>query len=118
MAKERRHLYPNERLRLIHMGSANISGNYRIPILLHSFSLMFRFGKVLSLRADDHKAHVQWFQHGYQTVMGEVAHPQELFLTSSCTDIDLKDVVDVPSVKKLTPGTRPDNLVPNEFFYS
>lgn len=50
--------------------------------------------------------------------MGEIAHPQELFLTNNCSDIALSAVIDIPIVKRLAPGRRPDSLEPNVFFYS
>lgn len=62
-------------------------------------------------------AHVQWFHHGYQTYMEELAHPQELFLTDLCGDVDLVCVLDKATVKKYEPGTRPRRLRANIWYY-
>ena len=37
-----------------------------------------RFAKILSIAADENSAHVQWFHHGQQTILGDFAHPQEV----------------------------------------
>lgn len=67
---------------------------------------------------EDLTAHIQWFQHGRKTVMEDLAHPQELFVTDLCDDLALVSVVGKANVKKLPPGERPPRLDYNEFFYS
>ncbi|CAD6446882.1 2a07e0bb-aba2-48ba-8c20-010d0c54fb6d [Sclerotinia trifoliorum] len=37
-------------------------------------------------------AHVRYFKHGYETIIGEIASPRELFLTSECANISMCEV--------------------------
>jgi DNA (cytosine-5)-methyltransferase 1 len=46
-------------------------------------------------------AHVQWFQHGTATDLGELASPNELFLTFECNDIGLSTIQEVVQVNKV-----------------
>ncbi|TDL19401.1 S-adenosyl-L-methionine-dependent methyltransferase [Rickenella mellea] len=78
----------------------------------------FWFGKIISIRSDDCSAHVQWFQHGKMTMLEELAHPQELFITDICQDVKLSTVVGKAKVVKYLPGIRPPRLVHDTFFYS
>lgn len=77
-----------------------------------------RFGKVLSIRRNSSKAHVQWFYHGCKTVLEELAHPQELFLSDECQSIDLKQILTSCEVRKVKAGERPTSMRHHEFFYS
>ncbi|KAF9566963.1 S-adenosyl-L-methionine-dependent methyltransferase [Agrocybe pediades] len=53
----------------------------------------FWFGRLLYIAAEQGDMHLQWFEHGSQTVMGELAHRQELFLLNVCGDHAIKDIV-------------------------
>ncbi|KAH8119729.1 S-adenosyl-L-methionine-dependent methyltransferase [Phellopilus nigrolimitatus] len=79
---------------------------------------LFWFAKILAIKRDTEVAHVQWFEHGCKTILEELAHPQELYLTSLCDDIPLAAVLARCQCCKLTPGERPVTLVHEEFFYS
>ena len=50
-----------------------------------------RIGTIKFLFEDDDEklAHIQWFEHGSQTVLGETASSQELFLLNKCDLIPL-----------------------------
>ncbi|KAJ8062778.1 hypothetical protein OCU04_008035 [Sclerotinia nivalis] len=37
-------------------------------------------------------AHVRYFKHGLETIIGEIASPRELFLTSECANISMYEV--------------------------
>ena len=62
--------------------------------------------------------HVHWFQHGRNTVLGDLSNPQELFLTGLCGEVDLTCVVGKANVQYLPPGERPKKLDFKKFFYS
>ncbi|KLO20160.1 S-adenosyl-L-methionine-dependent methyltransferase [Schizopora paradoxa] len=82
---------------------------------------LFWFAKVLSIRREDNTFHGQWFEHGSQTVLEELAHPQELFLTNLCDDIKLSAILSHCICRRLPPGERPrPQKVEDEtkFFYS
>jgi DNA (cytosine-5)-methyltransferase 1 len=53
-----------------------------------------RFGKIMYIIMENQVAHVQWFNHGSQTLIRELAHPQELFLSNDCGQVNLNDIVD------------------------
>lgn len=38
----------------------------------------------MTIDIDQQTLHIQWYNHGSSTVMGELAHPQELFLQALC----------------------------------
>jgi len=46
----------------------------------------YRFGRFLYAAPGNQadQVHLQWFEHGSQKVLGELAQPQELFLTNLC----------------------------------
>ncbi|KAL5519396.1 hypothetical protein ACEPAH_1079 [Sanghuangporus vaninii] len=50
---------------------------------------LFWFGRILSIKRDTRSAHVQWLQHASKTILEELAHSQELFLTDTCGDVEL-----------------------------
>lgn len=70
------------------------------------------------MRSDDNTAHVRWFQHGCQTFLQELAHPQELFLTPLCDDIPLISILAKWPCRRLRPGERPSSLKHADLFYS
>ena len=51
-----------------------------------------RFGRIHYIVMHNHTFHVEWFYHGSQTIMDEVAHPQELFLSNQCGFASLHEV--------------------------
>lgn len=76
-----------------------------------------RFGRILSIRINDKTAHVQWFHHGCQTILQELANPQELYLSPSCGEVELAHVVGKAKVKKYDLGLRPKRFRHDEYFY-
>ncbi|KIM47705.1 hypothetical protein M413DRAFT_15837 [Hebeloma cylindrosporum] len=73
----------------------------------------FWFGKIMYIIMENQVAHVQWFNHGSQTVIRELAHPQELFLSNDCGQVNLHDIVDKVTVHM---GTQASPLQPEEYF--
>ncbi len=63
---------------------------------------------------DNQVAHIQWFNHGSQTFIGELAHPQELFLADQCGDIPLKDIFGKATVH-ISPNSLPLDK-PDDYF--
>ncbi|KAJ6513941.1 S-adenosyl-L-methionine-dependent methyltransferase [Mycena vitilis] len=47
----------------------------------------FWFARIVFFDVDSNRVHVQWLEHGSQIILGEFAHPQELFLTLLCDDV-------------------------------
>ncbi|KDR85517.1 hypothetical protein GALMADRAFT_218616 [Galerina marginata CBS 339.88] len=53
----------------------------------------FWFARIMYIIIDSQKVHLQWFHHGSQTIMSELAHPQELFLSDLCGHESLHAIV-------------------------
>jgi hypothetical protein len=49
--------------------------------------------------------------------MEELAHPQELFLSTRCGNIPLQSILGKAKCRKINPRDRPDDLEYDEFFY-
>lgn len=78
------------------------------------FKLFVRFGKIMYIIMENQVAHVQWFNHGSQTIIQELAHPQELFLSNDCGQVNLHDIVDKVTVHMGPQGSLPSQ--PEEYF--
>ncbi len=81
-----------------------------------------RIGKVKSLFEEGREklCHVQWFEHGAQTVLRETASPQELFLLNECASNPLSAIlrkVSVLRVQNRTPAVQ-EGTDPSQFHYS
>ncbi|KIM26988.1 hypothetical protein M408DRAFT_25007 [Serendipita vermifera MAFF 305830] len=70
-----------------------------------------------------HWAHVQWFDHGTMTDLGELAAPNELFETYNCSDIGLATIkkhISIQFVKcdssKTIPTAHTEGLGDDQFF--
>ncbi len=65
-----------------------------------------RIGKVKSLFEEGREklCHVQWFEHGAQTVLRETASPQELFLLNECASNPLSAILRKVSVLRCRTG--------------
>jgi len=61
----------------------------------------------------DQTFHVEWFYHGSQTITEEVAHPQELFLSSQC---GLASLHEIAGKVKLSYFAESDKVKPEDFF--
>lgn len=57
--------------------------------------------------------HVEWFYHGSQTIMDEVAHPQELFLSNECGFPGLHEIAGKVNVVYFAD---PEKVKPSEYF--
>ncbi|KAJ7687355.1 S-adenosyl-L-methionine-dependent methyltransferase [Mycena rosella] len=44
----------------------------------------FWLARLIYFNSDTQMAHIQWLEHGSQIILGEMAHPQELFLNVLC----------------------------------
>ncbi|KAJ3787693.1 S-adenosyl-L-methionine-dependent methyltransferase [Lentinula aff. detonsa] len=58
-----------------------------------SFEDFFWFARIINIDIDLRAVHVQWFSHGNTTAMGELSHPQELFLEALCGPVAFESVV-------------------------
>ena len=72
-----------------------------------------RFGRIHYILMNNQTFHVEWFYHGAQTVMGEVAHPQELFLGNQCGFASLHEIA---GKVKLNYFPESDKVKTDEFF--
>lgn len=48
--------------------------------------------------------HLRWFSHGSQTILGETANPQALFLLDQCDDNPVEAILQKISVRQLGIG--------------
>ncbi|KAF8913180.1 S-adenosyl-L-methionine-dependent methyltransferase [Gymnopilus junonius] len=53
----------------------------------------FWFARIIYIMIETQTVHVQWFNHGSETVIGELANPQELFLSELCGHESLHGIV-------------------------
>ncbi|KAJ3915519.1 hypothetical protein F5877DRAFT_81752 [Lentinula edodes] len=58
-----------------------------------SFEDFFWFARIINIDLDLRVVHVQWYNHGNATAMGELSHPQELFLQALCGPVALESIV-------------------------
>ncbi|KAK0233815.1 S-adenosyl-L-methionine-dependent methyltransferase [Armillaria fumosa] len=72
----------------------------------------FWFARVLFIDFESETAHVLWYDHGSNTILEELAHPQELFLLDHCTSIPLVSICGTVKVHH-----SPEGLVPSSDFY-
>ena len=62
---------------------------------------------------NNQQVHVQWLYHSSHTIMDEVSHPQELFLSHECGNESLQKIV---GKAKLSYLVGPDDVKLDEFF--
>ncbi|TFK42046.1 S-adenosyl-L-methionine-dependent methyltransferase [Crucibulum laeve] len=73
----------------------------------------FWFAKILYIKGD--RAHVQWLEHGQQTMLEELGHRQELFLNELCGFVPLSTIVAKVKVHEIPP---PGFVAPpDDYFY-
>ncbi|KAG7452102.1 S-adenosyl-L-methionine-dependent methyltransferase [Guyanagaster necrorhizus] len=72
----------------------------------------FWFARVLFIDFESEMAHVLWYDHGSNTVLEELAHPQELFILDLCTSIPLLSICGTVKVHRW-----PKEPVPLSDFY-
>ena len=69
------------------------------------------------IHGDDYDLHIQWFNHGSTTLLGELAHPQELFLDYLCQDISYDTLAGTVTVDMFA-GQCPEDYIcsPENYF--
>lgn len=60
--------------------------------------------------------HIHWLEHGSQTVLEELAHPQELFYNDTCTNIPFELIVGKVHVHEVARGQPKPRLKPEDYF--
>jgi len=76
-------------------------------------NLWSRFGRIHYITMNNQTVHVQWFYHGSQTIMDEVAQPQELFLSNQCGYPRLHEIA---GKVRLAYFVEPEKLKADEYF--
>ncbi|KAF9469584.1 S-adenosyl-L-methionine-dependent methyltransferase [Collybia nuda] len=76
----------------------------------------FWFAKIIYIDAEIGKAHVHWLEHGSNTFLGELAHPQELFYDDTCTHVVFELIVGKVNVHEVTQGRAQPAIGPDDFF--
>ena len=61
--------------------------------------------------------HVQWYQHSSKTILQELGHTQELFLTNACDTQSLKHIVGKVNVHYIKPDQSLADVKPHDYFY-
>ncbi|KAF9011170.1 hypothetical protein BDQ17DRAFT_1233710 [Cyathus striatus] len=96
-------------------------GNFEEPILPKSLPDIpehatlpdyFWFAKIIHIKLEEAKAHIQWLEHGKQIILAELANPQELFLNDLCNDIDLRSIIG-----KVTVHERPKHEIGHDEYF-
>ncbi|THV06517.1 S-adenosyl-L-methionine-dependent methyltransferase [Dendrothele bispora CBS 962.96] len=96
-----------------------------VPMLPHlsdipedaSIADYFWFGKIIFIDITSEIAHIQWFNHGSQIVLGELAHPQELFLQELCDPIALETICGKVVVHETRKEKDWISIPSDEYFY-
>ncbi|KAF9270841.1 S-adenosyl-L-methionine-dependent methyltransferase [Marasmius fiardii PR-910] len=79
----------------------------------HILADHFWFAKIVYIK-DDKKVHVRWFNHGSHFDIGELAHPYELYLDSTCGDIPLTVLAGKIHVHYMISSA--NEIPPNQFY--
>lgn len=61
--------------------------------------------------------HVEWFEHSTKTAMEQLGHPQELFLTNTCSTVEFDLIVGKVLVQFVNPSKDMPVVGPYNFFY-
>lgn len=77
---------------------------------------MYRFAKIVYLDIETSTVHIHWLEHGSQTFLEELAHPQELFYNDTCTSIPFELIVGKVNVHEVIRGQPKPTLQPEEYF--
>lgn len=54
---------------------------------------LFWFARIIWISHTNMMYHLQWYNHGSQIMLGELAHPQEIFLANQCEEKELETIV-------------------------
>ncbi|KAI0041890.1 hypothetical protein FA95DRAFT_636925 [Auriscalpium vulgare] len=75
----------------------------------------FWFAKIISIKREHSKFHIQWFEHSSRTFLGDMGNPRELFLTFLCQDLSFDVVVGKIRVTRVDDDNVPEDL--DGYFY-
>ncbi|KAF7307248.1 Mitogen-activated protein kinase [Mycena indigotica] len=68
----------------------------------------FWFGRIVHFNSRDNFVHLRWLTHGSELLLGDMAHPQELYYTLLCEDLPASSIVAKIDVSN-TPHTKPNS---------
>ncbi|KAG1839477.1 S-adenosyl-L-methionine-dependent methyltransferase [Suillus tomentosus] len=77
----------------------------------------FWFGRIMYISDEFENVHVEWFEHSTKTAMEQLGHPQELFLTNTCSTVEFDLIVGKVSVQFVNPSKDMPVVGPYNFFY-
>ncbi|PCH37981.1 S-adenosyl-L-methionine-dependent methyltransferase [Wolfiporia cocos MD-104 SS10] len=63
----------------------------QIPIT-HTFADYFWFAIIVWINQKEKQVHIRYLEHSFKTLLEEIGDPQELFLSPTCGDIDLREM--------------------------
>ncbi|KAK7686545.1 hypothetical protein QCA50_010145 [Cerrena zonata] len=80
----------------------------------HSISDLCWFARIVNINSYQKTAHIQYYQHSSKSILQEISDPQELFLTETCWQIDLEQILSKVDVHfgyyKIQSSTKLDDL--------
>ncbi|CAL1693859.1 unnamed protein product [Somion occarium] len=59
----------------------------------HTVADFFWLAKIISINKWDKQIHVQYFEHSSKTLLQEISDPQELFLTNTCANLEIPNIL-------------------------
>ncbi|KAK7465308.1 hypothetical protein VKT23_005287 [Stygiomarasmius scandens] len=77
----------------------------------------FWFAKIIFIDIASEIVHVQWFNHGFNTVLGRLAHPQELFLQELCGPVSFGSISGKVIVHQVAQEEQWSSIPSDEYFY-
>lgn len=78
----------------------------------------FWFARIIYFIIDSGTVHIQWLEHGSQIILGEMAHPQELFLNMLCENLEVKYICrKIPVVYAMDPPRKPEQFFVRYVFH-
>jgi hypothetical protein len=79
-----------------------------------------RFGQILSLykhKSSKSAAHVRYFCHGTETMLGDVSSAYELFMLDECENVILTSLKGKCQVEFLEPGNKEPSYLPSDTYF-
>ncbi|KAH7886266.1 S-adenosyl-L-methionine-dependent methyltransferase [Phlebopus sp. FC_14] len=77
----------------------------------------FWFAKIISINGEHETVHVQWFVHSSKTILEELGHPQELFLTDQCGTLDMNCIIGRVEAHYIDPTRPAPEIKAHDYFY-
>ncbi|KAL4067275.1 S-adenosyl-L-methionine-dependent methyltransferase [Scleroderma yunnanense] len=77
----------------------------------------FWFARIVYIDGDDETVHVQWFDHSSKTIVEQLGHPQELFLTTHCDTVGVNLIIGRVEAHYIAPGQSLAEVSSHDFFY-